>query len=103
MCVRCLKEGQFHDNGKVFEGHIRPRWCPVENSRWWNSHVVIDSFVMDGYQLRYACALPANYLFHLILLPEWGYSCLHYSALIYYFYSRNIAVWILDQRSQGFD
>lgn len=101
--MRCLKEGfqQQENQNLQTRNHTRPRWCPVENSRWWNLHVVIESFQRDGYLLRYACALPINYLFHLIILPEWGYSCLHYSSLMEYFYSKNIAVWILDQRSQG--
>jgi hypothetical protein len=117
MCIRCLKEGflqigfnsnpvpfsNVSPNGGILSGtpKIRPKWSPIENSIWWNQHVTIDTFQRDGYQLRYCYAIPNQFLFHLIILPEWGLTFLQYSHFLKYCYQHSIAVWMFDQRSQG--
>lgn len=120
MCIKCLKEGFLeiggtsgtsrtllssphlsHTNNITQTLHQRPKWSPIENSLWWNQHMTINSFQRDGTQLRYGHAIPPQYLFHLIILPEWGSTFLEYSSLLRYFYEHSVAIWIFDQRSQG--
>jgi hypothetical protein len=100
MCVRCLKEATADLFPKNLR-HIRPRWSPVEKQSWWNEHVLIESIQIGDSLLRYATAIPENFIFHIIILPEWGHSFLQYAALIQLFYLHHIAVWFLDLRSQG--